>query len=84
MAALSGMPGVRRVKGRVAAAESIYDFNPAPGGWSWGDLGNYYGAGVYDINFNDNKYQIYVTGRPKVPPAVNRFSQRTRKGYSCD
>jgi D-alanyl-D-alanine carboxypeptidase/D-alanyl-D-alanine-endopeptidase (penicillin-binding protein 4) len=62
--------GLRRVKGRVAASQSIYDRNPAPGGWSWGDLGNYYGAGVYDINFNDNEYNIYITGFSEGSPAV--------------
>lgn len=62
--------GLRRVKGRVAASQSIYDQNPAPGGWSWGDLGNYYGAGVYDINFNDNEYNIYITGFTEGSPAV--------------
>lgn len=62
--------GVKRVKGRVAAAESIYEFNPAPSGWSWGDLGQYYGAGVYDINFNDNKYNIYITGQSEGMPAI--------------
>src|SRR5512133_2547070 len=62
--------GLRRVTGRVAAAESVYDHNPVPGGWSWADLGNYYGAGVYDINYNDNKYNIYVTGFSEGMPAV--------------
>lgn len=62
--------GLRRVKGRVAAAESIYDQNPLPDGWSWGDLGQYYGAGVYDINFNDNKYNIYITGFSEGSPAI--------------
>lgn len=62
--------GVRRVRGRVAAAESIYDFNPAPSGWAWGDLGQYYGAGVYDININDNMYKIYITGNAEGEPAI--------------
>ncbi|MDF1560752.1 MAG: D-alanyl-D-alanine carboxypeptidase/D-alanyl-D-alanine-endopeptidase [Bacteroidales bacterium] len=62
--------GIRHVKGRVAAATSFYDFNPAPSGWSWGNLGQYYGAGVYDINFNDNKYNIYITGHNEGSPAV--------------
>ena len=62
--------GVRRVKGRVAAAASIYDQNPLPAGWPWGDVGQYYGAGVYDINFNDNKYNIYVTGFSEGSPAI--------------
>lgn len=62
--------GVRRVRGCVAAAESIYDFNPAPSGWAWGDLGQYYGAGVYDININDNMYNIYISGKAEGEPAV--------------
>ena len=61
--------GVRRVRGHVAASESIYDFNPAPSGWAWGDLGQYYGAGVYDININDNMYRIYITGGAEGEPA---------------
>lgn len=62
--------GLRRIKGRVAAAGSIYDFSPAPAGWAWGDLGQYYGAGVYDINLNDNKYKIYIRGLSEGQPAV--------------
>jgi len=62
--------GLRRVTGRVAAAVSVYDNNPVPGGWSWADLGNYYGAGVYDLNYNDNKFNIYVTGFSEGMPAV--------------
>ncbi len=61
--------GIRRVRGRVAAAESIYDFSPAPAGWAWGDLGQYYGAGVYDININDNMYRIYISGGAEGEPA---------------
>lgn len=66
---LSAM-GIKRIKGRVAAAESIYDFSPAPSGWAWGDLGQYYGAGVYDININDNTYNIYINGQSEGLPAV--------------
>ncbi len=62
--------GVKRVRGSVAAAESIYDFNPVPSGWAWGDLGQYYGAGVYDININNNEYNIYITGRAEGEPAL--------------
>lgn len=62
--------GVKKVRGRVAAGESIYDFDPAPDGWAWGDLGQYYGAGVYDININNNEYNIYITGRAEGEAAV--------------
>ncbi|MBE0679513.1 MAG: D-alanyl-D-alanine carboxypeptidase/D-alanyl-D-alanine-endopeptidase [Bacteroidales bacterium] len=79
VAALSAA-GVKRVKGRVAAAESIYEFNPAPAGWSWGDLGQYYGAGVYDVNFNDNKYNIYITGQSEGMPAIIDSTEEYGRG----
>ncbi|MCK7530041.1 MAG: hypothetical protein MZV63_02770 [Marinilabiliales bacterium] len=84
--ALSKLPGVKRVKGRVAASESIYDFDPAPAGWSWGDLGNYYGAGVYDINFNDNTVQhICHRSRSEGTACVQLIQWKsTGKGYSPD
>jgi len=72
--------GVKRVKGRVAAAESIYEINPAPSGWSWGDLGQYYGAGVYDVNFNDNKYNIYITGKNEGMPAIIDSTEEYGRG----
>lgn len=79
VAALSAA-GVKRVRGRVAAAESIYEFNPAPDGWSWGHLGQYYGAGVYDINFNDNKYNIYITGQKEGMPALIDSTEEYGRG----
>lgn len=79
VAALSAA-GVKRVKGRVAAAESIYEFNPAPDGWSWGHLGQYYGAGVYDINFNDNKYNIFITGQNEGIPAIIDSTEQYGRG----
>lgn len=79
VAALSAA-GVKRVKGRVAAAESIYEFNPSPDGWSWGHLGQYYGAGVYDINFNDNKYNIFITGQNEGMPALIDSTEQYGRG----
>jgi D-alanyl-D-alanine carboxypeptidase/D-alanyl-D-alanine-endopeptidase (penicillin-binding protein 4) len=38
--------------------------NPIPPFWSWTDIGNYYGAGVWSINFSDNQYFIKF----KIPP----------------
>jgi len=42
---------------------------PAPGSWPIEDIGNYYGTGAWDFNFNDNRIDIYLkrgthTGEP--------------------
>ncbi|MEZ5010473.1 MAG: D-alanyl-D-alanine carboxypeptidase [Bacteroidales bacterium] len=61
--------GIKRINGRVIADASLFEYFPAPGGWSWSDLGNYYGAGAHGLSVNDNMYRIhFATGRKGQPP----------------
>lgn len=50
--------GIKYIKGDVFADASYFDTNSLADSWIWGDLGNYYGAGVSGLNFNDNQYRI--------------------------
>jgi serine-type D-Ala-D-Ala carboxypeptidase/endopeptidase (penicillin-binding protein 4) len=61
--------GIKRIKGRIISDETIYDLSPASTRWSWGDLGNYYGAGPYGLSVFDNTLKIHMsTGeRGSVP-----------------
>ncbi|ANI90647.1 D-alanyl-D-alanine carboxypeptidase/D-alanyl-D-alanine-endopeptidase [Arachidicoccus ginsenosidimutans] len=54
--------GIQQIDGNIIIDESSWGFNPTPGGWPWDDLGNYYGAGDWGINWNEN--QINLTLRP--------------------
>jgi D-alanyl-D-alanine carboxypeptidase/D-alanyl-D-alanine-endopeptidase (penicillin-binding protein 4) len=51
--------GIKRIKGRVIADDSYYDYQPVPGKWLWEDTGNYYGAGAFGISVFDNTYEIH-------------------------
>ncbi len=51
--------GIKKVKGSVISDARIFDYHPAPGGWNWSDLGNYYGAGAHGICLFDNMYRIH-------------------------
>jgi serine-type D-Ala-D-Ala carboxypeptidase/endopeptidase (penicillin-binding protein 4) len=64
--------GIRKIKGRIIADDRAYDFNPASSRWSWGDLGNYYGAGPYGLTVFDNTHKIYYrTGvRGSIPEII--------------
>ena len=64
--------GIRKIKGRIIADDRAYDFNPASSRWSWGDLGNYYGAGPYGLSVFDNTHKIYYrTGvRGSIPEII--------------
>jgi serine-type D-Ala-D-Ala carboxypeptidase/endopeptidase (penicillin-binding protein 4) len=66
--------GIKKIKGRVIADDRIYDYNPVPAEWSWGDLGNYYGAGAYGITLFDNTHKIYFqTGLRGTVPQILRI-----------
>lgn len=51
--------GIRRVDGRVCYNSNIFDDKPLHDSWQWGDVGNYYGAGVTGLNFHENMYFVY-------------------------
>jgi D-alanyl-D-alanine carboxypeptidase/D-alanyl-D-alanine-endopeptidase (penicillin-binding protein 4) len=55
--------GINHVKGSVITDASAFGYNGAPEGWSWGDLGNYYGSGPSGIVLFDNTtYLQFKTG----------------------
>jgi D-alanyl-D-alanine carboxypeptidase/D-alanyl-D-alanine-endopeptidase (penicillin-binding protein 4) len=51
--------GIKRITGRVITDDSNYDYEPVPSNWNWGDMGNYYGAGVYGLSVFDNTLKIH-------------------------
>jgi serine-type D-Ala-D-Ala carboxypeptidase/endopeptidase (penicillin-binding protein 4) len=59
---------------------STYEVN---GAWLWGDIGNYYGAGVSDFTFRDNTVVVYfnspneigeLTAISKTYPLIDHFN----------
>lgn len=51
--------GIKKIKGNIYADGNFFPFNQVPDGWTWGDVGNYYGAGAGGLNINDNLFKIY-------------------------
>lgn len=51
--------GVRYITGQVISDPTIFDEGSVANTWIWGDLGNYYGAGVQGLNFHENLYRVY-------------------------
>lgn len=66
--------GIRKIKGRVIADDSCYDFQPVPTAWMWEDIGNYYGAGVSGLSVSDNTYEIHLsTSSEGSRPVIRRI-----------
>ncbi len=51
--------GIKKIEGGIIADETLYDGNSISGGWNYGDMGNYYGAGSSALTINDNLYKVF-------------------------
>jgi len=51
---------IRKIKGRILIDPHVLPFNhlSIPGSWQWDDIGNYYGAGIYGLNWRSNSFSI--------------------------
>ena len=70
--------GIRRVNGKVCYNAAIFDNQTLNESWVWGDIGNYYGAGSYGLNFHENMYFVYFTPGKKMgyPASINRVAPK--------
>ncbi|WP_419870641.1 D-alanyl-D-alanine carboxypeptidase/D-alanyl-D-alanine endopeptidase [Chryseobacterium sp. CT-SW4] len=55
--------GIKKISGDLVIDDSYFDFQTIPGGWPWDDLGNYYGAGVWSVNWRENQFDININGK---------------------
>lgn len=57
--------GIIKIEGNIICDGSDFGYMGIPDGWSWGDQGNYYGAGVSGISVYDNTlfYQFKTSSK---------------------
>lgn len=58
--------GIREIQGTVFGDDSYYGTEGIAMDWPWADLGNYYGAGCYGLNWHDNLYYLDLTQRQRL------------------
>lgn len=54
--------GITKISGDLIIDDSYFDHQTIPGGWPWDDLGNYYGAGVWGVNWRENQFDVHMSG----------------------
>ncbi|MDG2418208.1 MAG: D-alanyl-D-alanine carboxypeptidase/D-alanyl-D-alanine-endopeptidase [Saprospiraceae bacterium] len=65
--------GIKKVNGRIIGDASFFESEVIGSKWLWEDLGNYYGAGSYGLNIQENLYFIDFKQMREVkekPPIV--------------
>lgn len=52
--------GIKKVEGAVIGDDRIFGTQITPVGWTWQDMGNYFGAGASGLSWRDNQFDIYL------------------------
>ncbi|HEY6977360.1 MAG TPA: D-alanyl-D-alanine carboxypeptidase/D-alanyl-D-alanine-endopeptidase [Chitinophagaceae bacterium] len=63
--------GIKTIRGNIILDNSKFSYQPLPGGWIWDDIGNYYGAGTWALNWNENQYDLVLKPGKNEGDAVN-------------
>ncbi len=51
---------IKQITGNIYIDASAFTHQPLPGGWIWDDIGNYYGAGTWGLNWRENQYDLLL------------------------
>lgn len=62
--------GISRIEGSIREKAVKNPYAGIRNDWTWSDVGNYYGAGIYPLNINENAYILQVEANSKGKPAV--------------
>lgn len=54
------------VDGRIDFSIPNFTHQSIPDGWIWQDIGNYYGAGTFFINWKENQYELHLSSENKI------------------
>ena len=58
--------GITKIQGNIISDGSEFGYTGAPDGWTWGDMGNYYGSGPSGIVLFDNMTYLSFETREDV------------------
>ncbi len=56
--------GIKSIDGKIVVHSDSWETASVPGGWPWDDIGNYYGAGSYGLNWRENQYDLVLKSGP--------------------
>lgn len=62
--------GIQKIDGALKTNTSAFSYQSIPDGWIWQDIGNYYGAGSYPLNWKENQYDLHLASGNKVNEKV--------------
>jgi D-alanyl-D-alanine carboxypeptidase/D-alanyl-D-alanine-endopeptidase (penicillin-binding protein 4) len=67
---------IQSIAGDLVVDDSYFAFEPIPNGWVWEDIGNYYGAGVWGLNWRENQYDVTFKSGKAVNDSTEIIASR--------
>lgn len=61
---------IKFINGRIELRNTSWESQATPNGWIWEDVGNYYGAGAYQLNWHENSYDLELKPGSNVGDSV--------------
>lgn len=52
--------GIKKIEGAVIGDDRIFGTQTTPEGWTWQDMGNYYGAGTSGLSWRENQFDVHL------------------------
>jgi serine-type D-Ala-D-Ala carboxypeptidase/endopeptidase (penicillin-binding protein 4) len=62
--------GIKSIEGRIIGDDSLFGTQTLPVGWTWQDMGNYYGAGPNSLTWHENQFDLHFRPGSKVGDAA--------------
>ena len=61
---------ISKITGNIVIDDLKWESQATPRGWTWDDIGNYYGAGARGINWHENQYDLILKPGKKINDSV--------------
>ncbi|MBL7703003.1 MAG: D-alanyl-D-alanine carboxypeptidase/D-alanyl-D-alanine-endopeptidase [Ferruginibacter sp.] len=68
--ALLKSKNIKAITGDLIVDDTKWSTQATPRGWTWDDMGNYYGAGARAFNWHENQYDLNIKPGKKVGDSV--------------
>ncbi|MET1056514.1 MAG: D-alanyl-D-alanine carboxypeptidase/D-alanyl-D-alanine-endopeptidase [Pedobacter sp.] len=58
--------GIKKIEGKVIGDDQLWGTQGTPEGWTWQDMGNYFGAGPSALSWRENQFDIKLRANNSV------------------
>jgi D-alanyl-D-alanine carboxypeptidase/D-alanyl-D-alanine-endopeptidase (penicillin-binding protein 4) len=73
--------GIKTITGSIIADDRLFGTQTMPGGWTWQDMGNYYGAGPSSLTWRENQFDLFFKPASRVGEPAELLRTEPQMGY---